>query len=391
MPGYLEAFRAALLAKDNTREHAELTLSRVTAACRGSGFKRLADLTCEPVNRWLKSQRESVTRFSVHTSNHYLVALKNFGNWLVKAERIGRNPFANLTRLNAKVDVRHQRRALTPSELTRLIQTTSESPSVFRGLNGTDRAMLYLLAVTTGLRVSELGSLTAKSFDLDAVSPTVTIAPKDEKARRGATLPIRPDIADKMRGWLATRPALSQKLWPGTWVEKAAKMIRADMMEAWTLWLSESEDSDDRANRDASDFLKEETSDGLADFHLLRHTFISMLAISGVNPKVAQQLARHSTITLTMDRYTHLPSEQLTRAVGLLPDLSEPNLSQTGITGPVVLTTSPSVPKVCQDFDSDCNALITLDEVFEFLRELPDEEYPDDLQDLMLFMMISNR
>jgi len=162
-------------------------------------------------------------------------------------------------------------------------------------------------------------------------------------------------------------------------------MIRADMMEARTLWLSESEDSDDRANRDASDFMKDETLDGLADFHSLRHTFISMLAVSGVNPKVAQQLARHSTITLTMDRYTHLPSEQLTRAVGLLPDLSEPNLSQTGITGPVVLTTSPSVPKVCQDFDSDCNALITLDEVFEFLRELQDEEYPDDLQGLMLF------
>jgi len=185
MPGYLEAFRAALLAKDNTREHAELTLSRVTAACRGCGFKRLADLTCEPVNRWLKSRRESVTRFSVHTSNHYLVALKNFGNWLVKAERMGRNPFANLTRL---------------------IQTTSKSPSVFRGLNGTDRAMLYLLAVTTGLRVSELGSLTAKSFDLDAVSPTVTIAPKDEKARRGQPcrfVPISPTRCGG--GWLLDR------------------------------------------------------------------------------------------------------------------------------------------------------------------------------------------
>ena len=43
-----------------------------------------------------------------------------------------------------------------------------------------------------------------------------------------------------------------------------------------------------------------------ADFHCLRHTFITALAGSGVTPKTAQTLARHSTITLTMDRYTHV-------------------------------------------------------------------------------------
>src|SRR5579859_4879360 len=41
------------------------------------------------------------------------------------------------------------------------------------------------------------------------------------------------------------------------------------------------------------------------DFHGLRYTFISNLARGGVHPKTAQHLARHSTIALTMDRYTH--------------------------------------------------------------------------------------
>ena len=46
--------------------------------------------------------------------------------------------------------------------------------------------------------------------------------------------------------------------------------------------------------------------DGLvADFHALRHTFMTNLAIAGVHPKTAQMLARHSTIAMTMDRYTH--------------------------------------------------------------------------------------
>ena len=46
----------------------------------------------------------------------------------------------------------------------------------------------------------------------------------------------------------------------------------------------------------------------VADFHSLRHTFITNLARGGVHPKVAQALARHSTITLTMDRYSHTRS-----------------------------------------------------------------------------------
>ena len=44
-----------------------------------------------------------------------------------------------------------------------------------------------------------------------------------------------------------------------------------------------------------------DASDRAADFHALRHTFITRLARSGVAPAVANSLARHSTITLTMN------------------------------------------------------------------------------------------
>lgn len=43
-----------------------------------------------------------------------------------------------------------------------------------------------------------------------------------------------------------------------------------------------------------------------ADFHALRHTFITNMVKSGVNPKTAQSLARHATIDLTMNVYTSL-------------------------------------------------------------------------------------
>ena len=52
-----------------------------------------------------------------------------------------------------------------------------------------------------------------------------------------------------------------------------------------------------------------------------RHSFISNLARAGVTPKVAQDLARHSDINLTMSRYTHTVVEDRARAVATLPSL----------------------------------------------------------------------
>ena len=65
----------------------------------------------------------------------------------------------------------------------------------------------------------------------------------------------------------------------------------------------------------------ENKSGRVFDFHALRHQFISNLASAGVHPKVAQQLARHSSISLTMDRYTHLQSADVTNALHELPEL----------------------------------------------------------------------
>lgn len=60
----------------------------------------------------------------------------------------------------------------------------------------------------------------------------------------------------------------------------------------------------------------------VADFHALRHAFITNLARSGVHPKTAQTLARHSSITLTMDRYSHSVVGDLVDALNALPDPS---------------------------------------------------------------------
>ena len=49
---------------------------------------------------------------------------------------------------------------------------------------------------------------------------------------------------------------------------------------------------------------------------------MSNLARGGVHPKVAQELARHSTITLTIDRCSQTVTGDLTGGLAPLPDLS---------------------------------------------------------------------
>lgn len=58
-----------------------------------------------------------------------------------------------------------------------------------------------------------------------------------------------------------------------------------------------------------------------ADFHSLRHTFVSNLGKAGVSPKITQSLARHSDINLTMNVYSHLELEEQAEAIKHLPPL----------------------------------------------------------------------
>jgi hypothetical protein len=62
-----------------------------------------------------------------------------------------------------------------------------------------------------------------------------------------------------------------------------------------------------------------------ADFHALRHSFITMMERAGISPKTAQELARHSDIRLTMQRYTHKTLHDLAAAVETLPVLTKPD------------------------------------------------------------------
>ena len=56
------------------------------------------------------------------------------------------------------------------------------------------------------------------------------------------------------------------------------------------------------------DFLEATKAAGLPRirFHSLRHTAASLLLAQGVHPRVVMEMLRHSTISLTMNTYSHV-------------------------------------------------------------------------------------
>ena len=63
-------------------------------------------------------------------------------------------------------------------------------------------------------------------------------------------------------------------------------------------------------------------------WHNLRHTFVSRLVRVGVNVVTVKELARHSSVEMTM-RYAHLYPGDRREAVNLLTDYQDKR-SQTG-------------------------------------------------------------
>jgi len=281
-------------------------LQRVAAACQWLNFKQVSEADVERQLGLFRTEG-----MSKQTSNHYLRAMKQFSAWLVKSHRLRIDPLADLKMLNANTDRRHLRRALTPEELTRLVEAAEYGKSV-EEISGPDRAMMYLIAAWTGYRKGEIGSLRLPSFDLKNDPATVIVEAQYSKHRRQDIQVLHPDLAQRVRDWLADRNfETNDLLFPvsaasGGTERKTALMMRVDLEAARKVWLDEAADADDRAEREKSDVLAYKDHRGrFADFHANRHTFITNLGRAGVNAKTVQTLARHSDIRLTMNTYSH--------------------------------------------------------------------------------------
>ena len=329
MTEHLENFKKSLAAKNNTPNYVDQTHKRVLFYAETMKIRNIGGITPESIESFVALLREK-RGISLQTCNHYIRVIKTFCGWLLKNNRIARHPILSVSRFHIETDKRHARRALEMDEFQRLV-SAAEAGHEIQGMSGPDRAMLYILASWTGFRKGELGSITARSFKLDAQYPCLTIEASYSKRRREDVQYLHPDVVAKVREWLNERKfGPNEILFPVSartcGLERTtAKMMKNDLKAARQKWIDEAETPEEKAKREESDFLKYIDSKGLfADFHTLRHTFITNLCRSNISPKTAQTLARHSDISLTMNIYSHVSPEEQAAAINAMPGFNKP-------------------------------------------------------------------
>ncbi len=342
----IREYRASLEDNDRDQQYVDNAISYLEKTVEACKFQTLGAVDVTKVESYLSRRRKKGLRRGGH--NSYVRTLKAFGGWLFKTRRYAQNPFATLSQLNADVDRDRVRRPATLDELQWLI-TAAVAAEPFLGLPGPDRVILYAVAVCTGIRVSELASITPESLRLEDDVPTITVAAGYSKHRKEDVQPIPPAIAARLKNWLAENPVQSRRpLWPGRWRERAAEMLRSDLAAARKEWVKAATDRAEKVRRRGDrNFLRYRDSDErVFDFHALRGTFATNLALAGTHPKAAQELMRHSDINLTMGTYTNLPKAAIAAELHRLPPVPE---AATGKKSAVACTVSCTPSRDAQE------------------------------------------
>ncbi|MBU6309569.1 MAG: tyrosine-type recombinase/integrase, partial [Planctomycetes bacterium] len=130
-----------------------------------------------------------------------------------------------------------------------------------------------------------------------------------------ATLPLRGDIADELRAWVADKAeaVCRQRVGVAGVTLPPADMPLFDVPKGLIRVL----------DRDlaAAGVPKRDDRGRTVDVHALRHTFASHLVAAGIAPRTAQAAMRHSSLELTMQHYTDPRLLDVAGALAALPAL----------------------------------------------------------------------
>ena len=300
---HLTDYVSYLRAKGNSELHISRTQTTIEKACLSASFVLLRDVSADGVNSNLAKMRQEGK--SARTVGSHAQSLKSFTSWLVSQGKLASNPLVSIKKPSVEDDRRKMRRYLSHEEWRWLDSITRQSVVRF-GMTGMERAILYAAAIQTGLRSTELRSLTRGKLSLKSEPPFVMAEARSTKNKKAARQYIQPELARELMQLVGKKLAgASVFSMPATYT--VATMLRSDMSEARSHWLDTFKEPQERIEREASDFLKPVDSEGEhLDFHSLRHTTASWLIAAGADVKTVQTIMRHSDIKLTLDRYGHL-------------------------------------------------------------------------------------
>lgn len=192
---------------------------------------------------------------------------------------------------------------LTAEQVIRLLKVSKS----------TGRYSLYLAAVVTGMRQSELLGLRWSDVDLDRCTITITgtlnrqgerDSTKTAAGTRQVSIPQR--LADELRQIQPENPG-DQLVWQ---TSNGTPISHRNLL------------------RQFKNLLQKAGLPETVRFHDLRHTSATLLLSAGVHPKVVQERLGHSRINVTLDTYSHVMPELQRQAAEQLDALLSPESNE---------------------------------------------------------------
>jgi integrase len=279
---HLTEYVADLTALNRDGQYVYELKNRVRRLIRACGWNLLRDITADSFQSWRAKQT-----LSPKTLNEYLGSVSSLLNWMEKHERIARNPLQHVQKVQTNGRQLRPRRAFTDEEMHRLLAVA-----------GT-RKVVYLTAVYTGLRRSEMAALERDDLHLEGEKPFVNVRASTTKNHQQAVIALHPDLATELRSHVGTLPSFTSRIFAD--VMPTMKRFKADLIAGGIEFIN--------------------AKGYRADFHSLRHTLATNLARAGTAPRVAMEIMRHSDMRLTAKTYTDAGLLPVADAVLKLPSL----------------------------------------------------------------------
>ncbi len=236
-------------------------------------------------------------KLSNGTTDLYVAALKSFLAWCVKNNYLGKNPLVGYEK--HALAPTYVRRSMTMEEFHRLLSATTDR-----------RALIYRMAILTGMRRGELDSLTVGQVDWKA--GRVHLLARCAKNRKEHFFYLPDEFLAELFAF-STGKRLDEKLLAGVSLSHSSQTLRRDLRKAG---------------------VAVETPEGRLDFHSLRVTFLTLVNELGEDVKSVQTLARHSDPRLTFGTYTKAREDRLRAVVdrvhAQLPE-TNPDIPRLGV------------------------------------------------------------
>ncbi len=273
----------------------------------------LRDVRPETVGAFIRAKRAET---STGTANQNRRILHNFFSYCVDNQMLPHSPVPSARALKLDRERKSQRLPFTLKELKTLYD---KCPSDFW-------RYMVMAGFFTGQRMGDLICLPWAAVDFERGQ----IRLKQRKTGKAITMPMSDDLSAlilTLKG-KAGAVKISDAIWPDQcrrYQQYGASPFSGEFYDEVLLpaglVTARSFPSDQRNSERNSERTARRKAPEFS-FHCLRHTFVSLLKITGASQSTAKELAGHSSDAIS-DLYTHVDEAELSRAIKQLPRLAD--------------------------------------------------------------------